>query len=1515
MPETENKKDLSLETVDLGQKGNKEPNSSSASGSMPNIEAGSYFAGYRIIKKIAHGAMGVVYLAEDLKLKRKIAIKVILTAPGMQATEEQTNRFLREAQAIAKLRHKRIVPVYSVDVFEGCQYFTMEYIEGPTLEQYLQKNEVTAAKAVEIVLGIAEGLQEAHEKNIVHRDIKPANIMMQNGESPMITDFGLAKILENEQKLTMTGSMLGTPCYMSPEQARGDADLDHRSDVFSLGVLLYEMVTEKLPFKGESYMKTVLKVIEGDYVKPRKIKPRLSRDVESIIKKALEKDREFRYENMIDFIDDCTRFQRGEVVTISRSGIYRKIYRDIVRQRYSILMSIAIIIIIGYLMLKNIDQSQTVDVQIREREIASAEKEIAAREKEKISREKQQLEIQGELLKKGSTSPEFNERFENEQFFAKNWFTSWQPVIVKKGVAEIPASKNLHIIPKPEGFSSSAIFSWKMKIPTGNRFVFFCGKSNAPDKSIDRPVFIIFQINKTPEKENRRNLRVYFYQIHNKTIPDKTNFNINDILGTQAPLAVKFFDLPENVGESLNFSVKRHETFYEIEIKEKDGIYLENDRSFREIFKVSSASYLNPYSLQCGFLIPESNKFSMDLERFRVDKWIPGTSEIEINRIIESGKNDPKVYYSLLEKHVDRLETAIMVSDNENSAENVNFKYQFAKASFLMGVALHRNLGLQTSEADRKLIADNYEKALVFAEEYMELNERSNKTEYVNYEDLYLSVLVQSAFLNIYLGDFNKAIEMIRQYQNYTLDKTPYRNWLWNLPESIEKYFAFIKPPNKLKGLIDLHPFLKQFSYASEAGDQSDIKRLYKDLLKDTLEVLDFELFEKYVYLNFEESSKSILQEFISKEISKEKIHSLNILMAIKTVNKVYKFDEVHAISNYKFEKWSMMYPDKETRSLGEYWDGLRSRTLITNVVKAFPEFGSAVNQNVDQGVEALNGLIENESFRRKVIATIIDSYLIERFKANKEGIQHFGEVFPVNLSIDQNRGGNINVSLDDDGLRIRIITKDNELKNKFAGNMVSQGDNWSLYFDFRQGQNFLSNQPGPGLFKLTYAPVLNENGEVRFVFDDKNSSPKLKVINFTSTNHIMPTNEVLFLLPYSEIYRVTNGINLKYMGFNATLNLENKEKMDSVVLFEKDSKKVFYLTKKANVKTEPLLNEADKDLINELVNVYQRVGDSYVDKIMMKKIFDNWLGVSTPKPLLNNTQIEKICQDFLTNIIENTKRNLVKKVVDDANLFFSVKGLLAGVTGQPIWKDEFLSKVAGRVISSLDQHLTLIEKRNKTPGVLDGEGLLEVLKRARISLKFASPSARKEYWRFTEKFLSYFKENQPEIFDAARSFYIQLPENENNFREKAIASMMNGMVSEALFYLKKHLESDYWKDDERAWFEYQLASKYASFLGLDIRLSDEDLKEKSKYFASLSRNIEVDCGLVLEKRMKINEFLAKYPLSENINKLINLLIVDLNGTKKNDEIKVGYETILKAPISPWLASMIKRRVSDLQKQ
>ncbi|UCE19253.1 MAG: serine/threonine protein kinase, partial [Gemmatimonadota bacterium] len=221
---------------------------------------GKTISHYKILEKLGEGGMGVVYKAEDTKLDRIVALKFL--PPQLTSDTEAKERFIHEAKAAAALNHPSICTIHEIDEAEGQTFIVMEYIEGRELRDIggmRHAETLTLNKVLNYAIQIAEGLQEAHGRDIIHRDIKPANIMVTQNDQIKIMDFGLAK-LRGVSKLTQTGSTLGTVQYMSPEQAQG-IEVDQRSDIFSFGVVLYELITGQLPFKGEHEAAVIYSIV------------------------------------------------------------------------------------------------------------------------------------------------------------------------------------------------------------------------------------------------------------------------------------------------------------------------------------------------------------------------------------------------------------------------------------------------------------------------------------------------------------------------------------------------------------------------------------------------------------------------------------------------------------------------------------------------------------------------------------------------------------------------------------------------------------------------------------------------------------------------------------------------------------------------------------------------------------------------------------------------------------------------------------------------------------------------------------------------------------------------------------------------------------------------------------------------------------------------------------------------------------------------------------------------------
>jgi serine/threonine-protein kinase len=273
-----------------------------------------YFGDYELIDEIARGGMGVVFKARQVKLNRIVALKMILS--GELAGEEEVKRFKTEAEAAANLDHPGIVPIYEIGVHNGQHYFSMGFVEGQSLADRVKEGPIPPMEAAEIVKKVTEAIAYAHEKGVIHRDLKPANVLLDANGEPRVTDFGLAKQVESDSDLTRTGAVMGTPSYMPPEQAAGNlSEIGPPSDVYSLGAVLYELLTGAPPFRGGSPLETLMLVLENELVPPRMLNPTVPRDLAKICLKCLEKLPSERYANAEELSKDLTRFLEGEPVS------------------------------------------------------------------------------------------------------------------------------------------------------------------------------------------------------------------------------------------------------------------------------------------------------------------------------------------------------------------------------------------------------------------------------------------------------------------------------------------------------------------------------------------------------------------------------------------------------------------------------------------------------------------------------------------------------------------------------------------------------------------------------------------------------------------------------------------------------------------------------------------------------------------------------------------------------------------------------------------------------------------------------------------------------------------------------------------------------------------------------------------------------------------------------------------------------------------------------------------------
>src|SRR5256886_3232870 len=250
---------------------------------------------YRIVEELGRGAMGIVYKAEDPNLDRLVALKTIILPEDAEEHGEYRKRFFLEAKAAGKLHHPNIVTTFDCGEHEGMAFLAMELIEGTDLRARVQKESIPAAEAVEIARQAAEGLAFAHARGVVHRDIKPGNIMLNGGGQVKIMDFGLARMRMADYKTT-TGMVLGTPRYMSPEEIAGQP-VDQRSDIFSLGIVLYEMLTGTRLFAGEDIHQVEYSIREVEPLPPTRVLPGLPAMLDFVVARALKKDPAVRYQD------------------------------------------------------------------------------------------------------------------------------------------------------------------------------------------------------------------------------------------------------------------------------------------------------------------------------------------------------------------------------------------------------------------------------------------------------------------------------------------------------------------------------------------------------------------------------------------------------------------------------------------------------------------------------------------------------------------------------------------------------------------------------------------------------------------------------------------------------------------------------------------------------------------------------------------------------------------------------------------------------------------------------------------------------------------------------------------------------------------------------------------------------------------------------------------------------------------------------------------------------------------
>jgi len=278
---------------------------------------GQTIGGYQIAEEIGQGGVATVYRAHQPQLERWVAIKIMKTAEA--SGKEFLTRFRREAKAIAALRHPNILTIYDYGEEKGTAYIVMEYVAGGTLKTHLAGEPMEWPDAATLILPLGRALEYAHSEGIVHRDVKPANILMARPDWPLLADFGLVKLLGRQRGITQPGVSIGTPAYFSPEQAGGE-EVDHRTDVYGLGIVLYELLTGRLPFEAHSPIEMMLRRLREDPIPPRQFNQLIPPPLEAVIMRALARDPDARHSSMEALVNNLARLPGATGRPISSSS-------------------------------------------------------------------------------------------------------------------------------------------------------------------------------------------------------------------------------------------------------------------------------------------------------------------------------------------------------------------------------------------------------------------------------------------------------------------------------------------------------------------------------------------------------------------------------------------------------------------------------------------------------------------------------------------------------------------------------------------------------------------------------------------------------------------------------------------------------------------------------------------------------------------------------------------------------------------------------------------------------------------------------------------------------------------------------------------------------------------------------------------------------------------------------------------------------------------------------------------
>jgi serine/threonine-protein kinase len=379
------------------------PSQDASTTSAPTQRAPRTIASYTIEGILGRGGMGIVYRARQNKLGRSVALKMVLG--GVHANEQALDRFIIEAKAVAHLQHPNIVQIFEVGEYDNLPFFSLEFVNGSSLDRYLNGKPLSPEEAAKLMVTLCDAMQYAHNNGILHRDLKPANVLLTKEGVPKITDFGLAKNLEeqaDESKSTSDGTIMGTPSYMSPEQARGAVhELGPATDQYSLGAMLYEFLTGRPPFLAPKPYETIMQVLRDEPISPRQMQPNVPIDLETICLKALQKDPEKRYPSCSALAADLGRFLRNEPIQARPVGKWEQAWRWY--RRNPVIGNLSAGIAFALLAIAGISTWSALSLQKKNRDLASSESRERnaaelARQNEELAKTKAQDAIRNSLI-------------------------------------------------------------------------------------------------------------------------------------------------------------------------------------------------------------------------------------------------------------------------------------------------------------------------------------------------------------------------------------------------------------------------------------------------------------------------------------------------------------------------------------------------------------------------------------------------------------------------------------------------------------------------------------------------------------------------------------------------------------------------------------------------------------------------------------------------------------------------------------------------------------------------------------------------------------------------------------------------------------------------------------------------------------------------------------------------------------------------------------------------------------